>query len=247
MTNGTAEVALATIVVAIAASLAGASGYGFSLMAAPLLLLAGLDAGPVVFSCLLLTAVTRLAVAIRFRASVERSSAVFLIAGSLPGLFVGSRFVAAGSANLLRAAIGFTVMAVAVAFFAVRSRPRDAPGRWRCLAAGFGGGLLGALAGLNGVGPAFGANSLEAVAQAAVCHPRRLRLRLRRDRASGRARDDAHPLWAAGYAIAWAPVALASNAVGVAAGLRLSPARIRPLALLVSFAAGAGAAATALR
>src|SRR5438477_158326 len=115
MTNGSAEVALATIVVAIAASLAGASGYGFSLMAAPLLLLAGLDAGPVVFSCLSLPAVTRLALAIRFRASVERSSAGLLIAGSLPGLFVGSRFVATGSTNLLRAAIGFTFMAVGVA------------------------------------------------------------------------------------------------------------------------------------
>src|SRR5438105_12781107 len=86
MTYGNAEVALATIVVAVAASLAGASGYGFSLMAAPLLLLAGLDAGPVVFSCLSLPAVTRLALAIRFRASVERSSAGLLIAGSLRAL-----------------------------------------------------------------------------------------------------------------------------------------------------------------
>jgi uncharacterized membrane protein YfcA len=138
-------------------------------------------------------------------------------------------------------------MAGAVAFFAVSSRPRDAPGRWRCLAAGFGGGVLGALAGLNGVVPAlaltrsvlspkplFATLGAYAFVSAAIG----LLIVLVTTRI---------PLGAVGYAIAWTPVALAGNAVGVAAGLRLNPTRIRQLALLVSFAAGAGAAATALR
>jgi uncharacterized protein len=247
MTYGSAEVALATVVVAVAASLAGASGFGFSLIAAPLLLIAGLDAGPVVFTCLVLTAVTRLAVAIRFRAFVDRSSVAFLIAGSVPGLYIGARLITAANADLLRAVIGVTVMVAAAASFAFRSRQPNAPGRWRCVAAGFGGGLLGALAGLNGVVPALALTRSEVAPRplfatlgvyAFVSAAIGLMIVLATTRI---------PLAAVGDAIAWTPVAVAGNAVGVAAGLRLSPSRIRQVALLVSFAAGAAAAASALR
>src|SRR3954452_9870832 len=77
------------IVVLAASLLGGVTGFGFSLVCTPLLLLLGLELTDVVVINLAIGLLTRLATIARLHGSVHRSRAGYLVAGSVPGLLIG--------------------------------------------------------------------------------------------------------------------------------------------------------------
>ena len=86
---------LGGLLAAAAALLAGTSGFGFGLVATPALLLSGFSLPFVVTVNLLITLATRFSVAWRLRHAVSRRRAALLVAGAIPGLWVGSRTLGA--------------------------------------------------------------------------------------------------------------------------------------------------------
>ena len=76
---------LGGVVATLVAILAGASGFGFGIVATPLFLLLGFSLPFVVTANLLASLVTRVSVAYRLRAHVRRRQAMLLVAGSVPG------------------------------------------------------------------------------------------------------------------------------------------------------------------
>src|SRR5215216_4716759 len=78
------------LVVIAASFLGGVTGFGFSLASTPLLLLLGFSLPFVVTANMALALVTRISVAYRFRADLRKRRAAALIAGSIPGLWLGA-------------------------------------------------------------------------------------------------------------------------------------------------------------
>jgi uncharacterized protein len=141
------------LVVAAASFLGGVTGFGYSLVATPLLLLVGFDLPFVVTVNLALACVTRVSVAYRFRADARPGRAASLIAGSVPGLWLGAVVLTTVDVSTIKFGAGLIVMAAAVLLWrAVNAPPpREMPGA--AVVAGFGGGFLGAATSLNGVAP----------------------------------------------------------------------------------------------
>jgi uncharacterized protein len=141
------------LVVAAASFLGGVTGFGYSLVATPLLLLVGFDLPFVVTVNLALACVTRVSVAYRFRADARPGRAAGLIAGSVPGLWLGAVVLTTVDVSTIKFGAGLIVMAAAVLLWrAVNAPPpREMPGA--AVVAGFGGGFLGAATSLNGVAP----------------------------------------------------------------------------------------------
>ena len=101
-------------IVVAAALLAGASGFGFGLLATPLLLLAGFSLPFVITVNLLISVATRVSVAYRFRASADPRRVALLVGGSVPGLVLGAVALSAVSEGAVKVAAGVFVMAAAV-------------------------------------------------------------------------------------------------------------------------------------
>ena len=78
------------VVVLAASFLGGVTGFGYSLVATPLLLVLGFPLPFVVTANLALACVTRISVAYRFRSDARPGRAAGLIAGSVPGLWLGA-------------------------------------------------------------------------------------------------------------------------------------------------------------
>ena len=140
---------------AAAALLAGASGFGFGLVATPALLLTGFALRFVITVNLLLTVATRASVAWRFRHAVQPRHAAVLVGFGVPGLWVGSRTLGAVDEHVLKLVVGVAVALAAAALALADRRPlrRAIPGM--SAAAGFLGGLLGTTTSLIGVPPAL--------------------------------------------------------------------------------------------
>src|SRR4051812_18060657 len=83
------ELVVGGIVVAVASFLGGVTGFGYSLVATPLLLLDGYSLRFVVTVNLALALVTQLSVAVRFRRSAWPRRVALLIGGAIPGLWLG--------------------------------------------------------------------------------------------------------------------------------------------------------------
>src|ERR687896_1749204 len=141
-------------VVAAASFLGGVTGFGYSLVATPLLLILGFDLPFVVTANLALACVTRISVAYRFRSDARPSRAAGLIAGSVPGLWLGAVVLTTVDVSTIKLGAGLVVMAAAVLLWRALTAPpppRELPGA--PVAAGFAGGFLGAATSLNGVAP----------------------------------------------------------------------------------------------
>ncbi|WP_216870555.1 sulfite exporter TauE/SafE family protein [Modestobacter excelsi] len=145
------------VVVLGASLLGGVTGFGFSLVCTPVLLLIGMELTDVVVVNLAIGLLTRLATIARLHRSVHRRRAADLVAGSLPGLLIGYlvRDVVGGDA--LKVTAG--AVAVVVAGYLLL-RPADparagsarAP-RLAAGTAGLLGGFLGITTSLNGPPP----------------------------------------------------------------------------------------------
>jgi hypothetical protein len=231
---------------AAVALIAGTSGFGFGLLATPLLLLAGFSLPFIVTVNLLVSVATRISVAYRLRASVEPRRVALLVAGSIPGLYAGARLLGSVDRHTVKIAVGLLVMAAAAALVYAEHhppsmRPRDAV----VTAAGFLGGLLGTTTSLIGVPPALllarrrlGAAHFFAdlavffiVTGAVGC----VVLALDDDFDSGGARAFLY----------WLPGVLVANVVGTTVGLRLPARAFRIVTLTLAFVAGAVAVLTA--
>jgi uncharacterized protein len=145
---------LGGIAVALASFLGGVTGFGYSLVATPLLLLTGYDLPFVVTVNLALALVTRISVAVRFRRSMWPRRVAMLVGGSVPGLWLGVLVLGAVSASDIKVAAGIVTMVAALLLARSVSAPpprHTIPGA--PVVAGFFGGFLGASTSLNGVAP----------------------------------------------------------------------------------------------
>jgi uncharacterized membrane protein YfcA len=101
------------IAVALASFLGGVTGFGYSLVATPLLLLDGYSLPFVVTANLSLALVTRLSVAVRFRHSAAPRRVAALIGGAVPGLWLGVLVLGAVDATTIKVAAGIVTMIAA--------------------------------------------------------------------------------------------------------------------------------------
>ena len=232
------------LLVAGAALLAGTSGFGLALVAAPALLLCGFSLPFVVTVNLLVSLATRVPVAWRLRDAIDRRRVALLVGGAVPGLWIGSRTLGTVDVQELKRAVGVVIAlaAVALALSEGHEPPRV---RGLPVAAGFAGGLLGTTTSLIGVPPALllTHRRLPArgfIADLALYFVATAALGLAVLGAEGQLSSDA------GHAFLWwLPGVLVANAFGTSLGLRLPAATFRRLTLGVAFVAGVVTAVTA--
>jgi uncharacterized membrane protein YfcA len=234
------------LVVAAASFLGGVTGFGYSLVATPLLLILGFDLPFVVTANLALACVTRISVAYRFRSDAKPGRAAGLIAGSVPGLWLGAVVLTTVDVSTIKLGAGLVVMVAAVLLWrAVNAPPpRELPGA--PVAAGFAGGFLGAATSLNGVAPVLllardKAAPRSVLADLALYFVVSNAIGLAFLLVEGGLESDA--LWPA--FVLWLPGSLAGNWVGTAVGPGLPEAAFRRLTLAIVFVAGAVTAVTA--
>jgi uncharacterized membrane protein YfcA len=241
------DLLLGGLAVAAAAFLGGVTGFGYSLVATPLLLLIGYPLRFVVTANLSVALVTRISVAVRFRRSASPRRVALLIGGAVPGLWLGVVVLGAVDPTDIKVAAGIiTMICAALLARSVNAPPprRTIPGA--AAIAGFFGGFLGAATSLNGVAPV---------------------LLLARDKASPRsfladlamyfvgANALGLAILAARHTIdtdafspaffVWLPGSLLGNWLGTTLGPRLPEAGFRRLTLGVVFVAGGVTALTA--
>src|SRR3954447_2591526 len=107
------ELVVGGIVVAVASFLGGVTGFGYSLVATPLLLLTGYSLRFVVTVNLALAFVTRISVAVRFRRSMWTPRVAMLTGGGVPGLWLGVLVRGAVGRTDIRVAAGIVTMIAA--------------------------------------------------------------------------------------------------------------------------------------
>lgn len=228
------------VVVFLASVLAGGTGFGYSLVCAPLLLLAGFPLADVVVVNLTVGVVTRIGAVLRLRHSVDRQRSAYLVAGCVPGLLLGYLVIDLVDDDVLKVTAG-AVAVVAAGFLLLRrpvtapagppSAPRLAPG-----VAGVLGGFLGITTSMNGPPPVIllshrNVPPREFIADMAVyllvCNAMALALI---GLAGGLSLDRVGLLLAC-----WLPGAVLGNTVGVTYGSRLpiGPFRLLTLGLVM--------------
>ena len=235
------------IVVAVVAVMSGTSGFGFGLVATPLLLLSGFSIPFVVTVNLLITIATRVTVALRLWRSVELRRVALLVAGAVPGLYAGARVLGSVDARTVKLAVGVLVMlaAAALAYGERRRRPPLATVPGANVVAGFLGGILGTTTSLIGVPPAL-----------LLARSRLVASRFFADMAVYFVATGAIGLAVLGLDgdfdgdaarafLFWLPGVLLGNVIGTTVGLRAPERTFRLLTLTVAFAAGALTVATA--
>jgi uncharacterized protein len=239
------------VVVLGASVLGGVTGFGFSLVCAPLLLLAGFPLADVVVVNLTIAGTTRLATVIRLRHFVNRRRAGWLVAGCVPGLLLGFLVRDAVDDAVLKVVAGAVAVLVAT-YLMVRPpapRPDDAgpPPRLHSGIAGLLGGFLGITTSLNGPPPVIllsrqRAEQREFVADMAVYLIVGNGLALLLLQLGG-----GLPLDRVGLLLAcWLPVAVLGNAVGLAYGSRLPADLFRLLTLCLVVVTGLATVVTTL-
>jgi uncharacterized membrane protein YfcA len=234
------------LVVLAASFLGGVTGFGYSLVATPLLLILGFDLPFVVTANLALACVTRIPVAVRFRSDARPGRAAGLIAGSVPGLWLGAVVLTTVDDSTIKLCAGLIVMVAAVLLWRALTEPppRELPGA--PIAAGFAGGFLGAATSLNGLGPVLLLARDKAAPRSVLAD---LALYFVASNAIGLAvllaegALDSEALFPA--FLLWLPGSLAGNWAGTVVGPRLPETGFRRLTLAIVFVAGAVTALTA--
>lgn len=149
------ELALGGAIVAFAAFLAGTSGFGGALASTPFLLLLGFPLEFVVTVNLTLALLTRLSMAYRLREHIVLRRASMMIAGSVPGFYLGVWVLTRVQESTVKLAAGVIVMIAALLLArAINSTP-PAPVTGAPLVAGLAGGFLGSTTSLSGIPPAL--------------------------------------------------------------------------------------------
>jgi uncharacterized membrane protein YfcA len=236
---GVGALAAGAVSVMLASFLGGVTGFGYALVATPLLLLAGFSLPFVITANLTLALVTRVSIAYRFRAAVTPRRVAALVLGSVPGLWIGTRVLTTVDASAIKLAAGVLVMVVAVVLARSLGAPPPRPVRGAPVAAGFAGGFLGATTSLNGVAPVLllardKAAPRSFIADLAVYFVASNAIALLVLAAGGAVSHRA--LFPA--ALLWLPGSLLGNLVGSSLGPRLPERAFRRLTLVIVFVAG---------
>ena len=234
------------LIVFAAAFLGGVTGFGYTLVATPLLLLIGYPLPFVVTVNLSLACITRMSVAYRFRADANRRRAAGLIAGAVPGLWLGVLVLTTVDESTIKLAAGIVVMVAAVLLYRAVTAPPPRPLPGAPFVAGLAGGFLGTATSLNGVAPVLllardkaaprsvmADLALYFVASTAIG----LVILLLKDAIAENALFPAFFLWL--------PGSLLGNWTGTSIGPRLPETAFRRITLAVVFAAGAVTVVTA--
>jgi len=232
------DLALGSAVVAGAALLAGVTGFGFGILATPLLLALGFPLEFVVTANLAIASVTRVGTAFRMRSHVVWPRAAALAGGSMPGLALGAVVLARADTGLLARAAGALAAAAALVLLLRRRGPRRPP-RGATFGAGFAGGFLGTTTSMNGIPPALllGRERVTAptfLADLAVYFVAVNALGLVALAVAGSI--DADALFPA--TLVWLPGSIAGNLAGTAVGPRLPADVFRALTLGLVLASG---------
>ena len=223
-----------------ASFLGGVTGFGYSLVATPLLLLLGFDLPFVVTVNLALACITRMPVAYRFRADLNARRATGLIAGSVPGLWLGALVLTTVSEAAIKVAAGLVVMLCAILLWRALSAPAPKPIPGAPVVAGFAGGFLGTSASLLGAAPVLllardKAAPRSQIADLAVYFVVSNAIGLAILTAVGGLETDAlYPAF-----LLWLPGSIAGNWLGTIIGPRLPEIQFRKITLAVVFATGA--------
>jgi uncharacterized membrane protein YfcA len=238
-------------VVLAASILGGVTGFGFSLVCAPLLLLAGFPLADVVVVNLTISGTTRLATLAKLRHFVNRRRAGWLVIGVVPGLLLGFLVRDAVDDAVLKVGAGALAVVVAVYLMARppagRSVDAGPPPRLHSGIAGLLGGFLGITTSLNGPPPVIllsrqRAEPREFVADMAVYLIVGNGLALLLIHLGGGLALDR--LWL--LLACWLPVALVGNAVGLTYGSRLPADLFRVLTLCLVVVTGLATVVTTL-
>ena len=139
------EIAAAAGIVGVGAALQGAVGFGYAIVAAPLLLLIDprLVPGPLVFAALVLVVLTVL----RDWRGADLTGVGWILVGRLPGTAAGAAVLSAIPASLLPLPLGALVLvAVGVSASGLRVRPT----RGALVSAGAASGLMGTITSIGG-------------------------------------------------------------------------------------------------
>jgi uncharacterized membrane protein YfcA len=229
-----------------ASFLGGVTGFGYSLVATPVLLLLGYDLPFVVTVNLALAFVTRIPVVYRFWPDLSPRRAAGLVAGSIPGLWLGVQVLEAVPESTIKLAAGLIAMAAALALWRAQSAPppRELPGA--PVAAGLAGGFLGSSTSLNGIAPVLllardRASPRAFIADLALYFVAANGIGLLILQAEGALEPDA----LAPAFLVWLPGSLLGNWVGTAIGPRLPEVGFRRATLAIVLVAGAVTALTA--
>jgi uncharacterized protein len=236
---------LGGLLVAAAAFLAGASGFGLGLAATPLLLLSGFSLPFVVTTILFISLATRVSVAWRMRDAITWRRVAALLGGAAPGLWIGSVTLGRVDIHDVRVAVGVIVASAALALAWVDRRPPTPKFRGLNVIAGLLGGVLGTTTSLTGVPPAL-LLARRRLAQRAFFADMALyfigssTIGLTLLAANGNFSGSGARafLW-------WLPGVLVANALGTSAGIRLPAPVFRAATLALAFIAGVVTAATA--
>ncbi len=242
----TTAVLLGAGAVLVAALLGGATGFGTGLVCAPLLLLIGFPLAEVVAANLTIALFTRVAVAYRLREHIDRRRVTLLILGSVPGIVIGRAIGHLMDPSVLKMAAGLVAIAFAGYLFARPPGVATGGSRFGGLVAGASGGFLATSISFNGVPPVLwlsrtDAEPLAFVADLAVYFvvgnliavPLLLI-------------DGSVPAYRlGGLLLAWLPVSLAGNALGLRLAGRLSRRVFRAVTLGLVVVTGAATVATA--
>ncbi len=239
------------VVVLGASVLGGVTGFGFSLMCAPLLLLAGVPLADVVVVNLAISGTTRVATVVRLRHDVNRRRAGWLVLGCVPGLLLG--FLVRDAVDDAVLKVGAGAIAVLVAAYllfrppAPRSMEAGPPPRLQSGIAGLLGGFLGITTSLNGPPPVIllsrqRAEPREFIADMAVYLVVGNGMALLLIHLGGGLALDRLGLLLA----CWLPGALLGNALGLAYGSRLPAGPFRLLTLGLVMVTGLATVVTTL-
>lgn len=229
-----------------AATLGGVSGFGASLVSTPLLLLLGFPLPLVVSLNLTIVVLTRISVGYRLRQHLTVRRVGLLVAGSVPGIALGTWVIASVNPALIKRGIGLFVMLAVLILVATARRPAPRPIPGAPLVAGFLGGFCSATSSLSGI-PAAILLARDRVAPRSFQADMALYLVLTNTLTLALLgwRGTIAPGVLAPIVALWLPGALAGNLAGVYLSTRLPEEAFRRLTLVVAFLAGAITALTA--
>jgi uncharacterized membrane protein YfcA len=240
------DLLVGAISVTLAAFLGGVTGFGYSLVATPLLLLIGFPLPFVVTANLAVALVTRISVAYRFRQWLSPGRVALMVGGSVPGLWLGVIVLRVVDPHTIKIAAGIISMiaAVLLARAIAAPPPHRIPGA--AVVAGFFGGFLGASTSLNGVAPVLlmardKASPRSFLADLAMYFVSANAIGLIVLAVQGAISEEAltSAFWL------WLPGSILGNWLGTALGPRLPEIGFRRLTLAVVFVAGGVTALTA--
>ncbi len=230
----------------LASFLGGATGFGFALVATPLLLLIGFPLPFVITANLSLALVTRVMIVVRFHGDVAPPRVIGLILGAVPGLWIGTQVLTGVDESTIKLCAGVVVMAAALLLLRSMTAPPPKPIPGAPLAAGFAGGFLGSTTSLNGVAPVLllardQVSPRSFIADLAVYFVVTNALALVLLALEGAlARSALYPAF-----LLWLPGSLAGNWLGTVVGPRLPERTFRRITLLIVLVAGGVTALTA--